>query len=184
MIVHSPTVIFRVLCVITVAWRMPSPSWPGWTVKARPNRPSGSKTVKTGAVRFTQRRTHVPVRRRGPLRHLTGRSCGRGGPTGCPVRPVVLGLGPTGANRCARQRSDSHHHLRDHATLDVPGATPHYQVRGTGPTMLMICGGIYDVYVLARCIRRRRPRRGRRPGWEPLHRRSSRRWRRPPPNSS
>lgn len=184
MIVHSPTVIFRVLCVITVAWRMPSPSWPGWTVKARPNPPSGSKTVQNGC-----RQVYVAKDSRSRSAPRTaetsdGRSCGRGGPAGCPVRPVVLGLGPTGANRYARQRSDSHHHLRDHATLDVPGATLHYQVRGTGPTMLMICGGIYDVYLPARCIRRRRPRRGRRPGWEPLHRRSSRRWRRPPPNSS
>jgi len=35
------------------------------------------------------------------------------------------------------------------ATLDVPGATLHYQVRGSGPVLLMICGGIYDADLLA-----------------------------------
>ncbi|GIF68303.1 hydrolase [Asanoa ishikariensis] len=29
-------------------------------------------------------------------------------------------------------------------TLKVPGATLHYEVRGTGPTLLLICGGVYD----------------------------------------
>jgi pimeloyl-ACP methyl ester carboxylesterase len=29
-------------------------------------------------------------------------------------------------------------------TLTVPGATLHYEVRGRGPTLLLICGGIYD----------------------------------------
>ncbi|GAA0568875.1 alpha/beta fold hydrolase [Actinomadura livida] len=29
-------------------------------------------------------------------------------------------------------------------TLDVPGATLHYEVRGEGPALLLICGGIYD----------------------------------------
>lgn len=29
-------------------------------------------------------------------------------------------------------------------TLDVPGATLHYEVRGSGPVLLLICGGIYD----------------------------------------
>jgi pimeloyl-ACP methyl ester carboxylesterase len=29
-------------------------------------------------------------------------------------------------------------------TLKVPGATLHYEVRGTGPVLLLICGGIYD----------------------------------------
>ncbi|MEV4001714.1 alpha/beta fold hydrolase [Actinomadura sp. NPDC049753] len=28
--------------------------------------------------------------------------------------------------------------------LDVPGATLHYEVRGSGPVLLLICGGIYD----------------------------------------
>jgi hypothetical protein len=30
------------------------------------------------------------------------------------------------------------------ATLDVPGATLHDEVRGDGPVLLMICGGVYD----------------------------------------
>jgi pimeloyl-ACP methyl ester carboxylesterase len=29
-------------------------------------------------------------------------------------------------------------------TLTVPGATLYYEVRGSGPTLLLICGGIYD----------------------------------------
>ncbi|WP_344917782.1 alpha/beta hydrolase [Streptosporangium oxazolinicum] len=29
-------------------------------------------------------------------------------------------------------------------TLKVPGATLHYEIRGSGPTLLLICGGIYD----------------------------------------
>jgi pimeloyl-ACP methyl ester carboxylesterase len=29
-------------------------------------------------------------------------------------------------------------------TLKVPGATLHYEVRGGGPVLLLICGGIYD----------------------------------------
>src|SRR5512138_2315480 len=29
-------------------------------------------------------------------------------------------------------------------TLKVPGATLHYEVRGSGPVLLLICGGIYD----------------------------------------
>ncbi|WP_131740822.1 alpha/beta fold hydrolase [Actinomadura roseirufa] len=29
-------------------------------------------------------------------------------------------------------------------TLDVPGATLHYEIRGGGPTVLLICGGVYD----------------------------------------
>jgi pimeloyl-ACP methyl ester carboxylesterase len=29
-------------------------------------------------------------------------------------------------------------------TLTVPGARLHYEVRGRGPVLLMICGGIYD----------------------------------------
>ena len=29
-------------------------------------------------------------------------------------------------------------------TLPVPGATLHHEVRGTGPLVLLICGGIYD----------------------------------------
>lgn len=28
--------------------------------------------------------------------------------------------------------------------LDVPGASLHYEVRGSGPVLLLICGGIYD----------------------------------------
>lgn len=28
--------------------------------------------------------------------------------------------------------------------LDVPGATLHYEVRGGGPVLLLVCGGIYD----------------------------------------
>ncbi|MEU0486292.1 hypothetical protein ABZ260_44925, partial [Streptosporangium sp. NPDC006013] len=28
--------------------------------------------------------------------------------------------------------------------LKVPGATLHYEVRGTGPVLLLICGGVYD----------------------------------------
>lgn len=30
------------------------------------------------------------------------------------------------------------------STLDVPGATLYYEVRGTGPVLLLICGGVYD----------------------------------------
>jgi pimeloyl-ACP methyl ester carboxylesterase len=40
------------------------------------------------------------------------------------------------------------------ATLDVPGATLHYQVRGTGPMMLMICRGISDADLLAHLAQR------------------------------
>ncbi|NEA29410.1 alpha/beta fold hydrolase [Actinomadura bangladeshensis] len=29
-------------------------------------------------------------------------------------------------------------------TLDVPGASLHYETRGAGPVLLLICGGIYD----------------------------------------
>jgi len=29
-------------------------------------------------------------------------------------------------------------------TLAVPGATLYYEVRGAGPTLLLICGGVYD----------------------------------------
>ncbi|GAA3259839.1 alpha/beta fold hydrolase [Dactylosporangium siamense] len=29
-------------------------------------------------------------------------------------------------------------------TLTVPGATLHYEVRGSGPVVLLICGGVYD----------------------------------------
>ncbi|GAA1806425.1 alpha/beta fold hydrolase [Actinomadura chokoriensis] len=29
-------------------------------------------------------------------------------------------------------------------TLDVPGASLHYEMRGAGPVLLLICGGIYD----------------------------------------
>ena len=29
-------------------------------------------------------------------------------------------------------------------TLKVPGATLYYKVRGAGPLLLLICGGIYD----------------------------------------
>jgi pimeloyl-ACP methyl ester carboxylesterase len=29
-------------------------------------------------------------------------------------------------------------------TLDVPGATLYYEVRGAGPVLLLICGGVYD----------------------------------------
>lgn len=35
------------------------------------------------------------------------------------------------------------------ATLKVPGATLYYEVRGAGPVLLMICGGIYDAAALA-----------------------------------
>jgi pimeloyl-ACP methyl ester carboxylesterase len=35
------------------------------------------------------------------------------------------------------------------ATLDVPGATLYYEVRGTGPVLLMICGGPTDAGVFA-----------------------------------
>lgn len=28
--------------------------------------------------------------------------------------------------------------------LAVPGASLHYEVRGAGPVLLMICGGVYD----------------------------------------
>jgi pimeloyl-ACP methyl ester carboxylesterase len=35
------------------------------------------------------------------------------------------------------------------AALEVPGATLHYEIRGTGPVLLMICGGIYDAALLA-----------------------------------
>ncbi len=31
-------------------------------------------------------------------------------------------------------------------TLPVPGATLHYEVRGAGPLLLLICGGVYDAY--------------------------------------
>jgi hypothetical protein len=34
------------------------------------------------------------------------------------------------------------------ATLKVPGATLYYEVRGAGPVLLMICGGIYDAAAL------------------------------------
>ncbi|GIF76926.1 alpha/beta hydrolase [Asanoa siamensis] len=30
------------------------------------------------------------------------------------------------------------------ATLEVPRATLHHEVRGSGPTLLLICGGVYD----------------------------------------
>ncbi|MDG4827305.1 alpha/beta hydrolase [Asanoa sp. WMMD1127] len=30
------------------------------------------------------------------------------------------------------------------STLDVPGATLYHEVRGSGPTLLLICGGVYD----------------------------------------
>ena len=29
-------------------------------------------------------------------------------------------------------------------TLKVPGATLYYEVRGSGPVLLLICGGVYD----------------------------------------
>ncbi|MFV2172205.1 alpha/beta fold hydrolase [Actinomadura sp. LOL_016] len=29
-------------------------------------------------------------------------------------------------------------------TLKVPGATLYYEVRGSGPVLLLVCGGIYD----------------------------------------
>src|SRR6478752_2463732 len=29
-------------------------------------------------------------------------------------------------------------------TLRVPGAQLHYEVRGSGPVLLLICGGVYD----------------------------------------
>ncbi|MBT2208274.1 alpha/beta fold hydrolase [Actinomadura sp. NEAU-AAG7] len=32
----------------------------------------------------------------------------------------------------------------DVRTLKVPGATLHYEVRGAGPVLLLICGGVYD----------------------------------------
>jgi pimeloyl-ACP methyl ester carboxylesterase len=35
------------------------------------------------------------------------------------------------------------------ATLQVPGATLYYEVRGAGPVVLLICGGIYDAAALA-----------------------------------
>ncbi|MFC4942339.1 alpha/beta hydrolase [Pseudonocardia sp. GCM10023141] len=35
------------------------------------------------------------------------------------------------------------------AMLTVPGATLYYEVRGAGPTVLLICGGIYDAAALA-----------------------------------
>jgi pimeloyl-ACP methyl ester carboxylesterase len=34
-------------------------------------------------------------------------------------------------------------------TLAVPGATLHYQVRGAGPVLLLICGGVYDADAFA-----------------------------------
>ncbi|MFD0691446.1 alpha/beta fold hydrolase [Actinomadura fibrosa] len=34
-------------------------------------------------------------------------------------------------------------------TLDVPGATLHYEVRGSGPVVLLICGGVYDAAAYA-----------------------------------
>jgi len=34
-------------------------------------------------------------------------------------------------------------------TLVVPGATLYYEVRGTGPVLLLICGGIYDAEAFA-----------------------------------
>ncbi|TYB40966.1 alpha/beta hydrolase [Actinomadura chibensis] len=34
-------------------------------------------------------------------------------------------------------------------TLDVPGASLHYEVRGAGPVALLICGGIYDAAAYA-----------------------------------
>lgn len=30
------------------------------------------------------------------------------------------------------------------ATIDVPGATLYYEVQGSGPVLLLICGGVYD----------------------------------------
>lgn len=35
-------------------------------------------------------------------------------------------------------------HMMKTDTLKVPGATLHYEVRGSGPVLLLICGGIYD----------------------------------------
>lgn len=29
-------------------------------------------------------------------------------------------------------------------TLKVPGANLHWEVRGSGPVLLLICGGVYD----------------------------------------
>jgi pimeloyl-ACP methyl ester carboxylesterase len=34
-------------------------------------------------------------------------------------------------------------------TLDVPGATLYYEVRGAGPVLLLICGGVYDAEAFA-----------------------------------
>jgi len=34
-------------------------------------------------------------------------------------------------------------------TLAVPGATLHYEVRGAGPVLLLICGGVYDAAAFA-----------------------------------
>jgi pimeloyl-ACP methyl ester carboxylesterase len=34
-------------------------------------------------------------------------------------------------------------------TLDVPGASLHYEIRGSGPVALLICGGIYDAAAYA-----------------------------------
>ena len=34
-------------------------------------------------------------------------------------------------------------------TLDAPGATLHFEVRGSGPVLLLICGGIYDAAAYA-----------------------------------
>ena len=40
------------------------------------------------------------------------------------------------------------------ATLEVPGATLYYEIRGSGPVLLMICGGIYDAALLAELAER------------------------------
>jgi hypothetical protein len=40
------------------------------------------------------------------------------------------------------------------ATLKVPGATLYYEVRGAGPVLLMICGGIYDAAAPAELAQR------------------------------
>ncbi|WP_440087052.1 alpha/beta fold hydrolase [Streptosporangium sp. LJ11] len=40
------------------------------------------------------------------------------------------------------------------STLKVPGATLHHEIRGSGPTLLLICGGVYDAAGYAELARR------------------------------
>src|SRR3954451_5447831 len=60
--------------------------------------------------------------------------------SGCQERAVCSD--PVASSRAATP--EEHTMETTTNTLTVPGATLYYEVRGAGPVLLLICGGVYD----------------------------------------